>query len=193
MLKKDPAYLARNHMTLFRVEGSRKILVRANTVNWNKADSDRDKFMIIQQAGKHNSLGRIKFIFPNSYDQYLHDTPAKSLFNHPVRTYSHGCVRVQHPEILAAYLLSPNWKLPLKTGEFPKSQSADKIIYLPAPVIIKIGYFTAWIDEKGVLQFRPDIYQLDKKGDPQPPEISAHAFDSTPDWIRKVFPHKTIP
>ena len=181
MLKKDPAYLARNHMTLFRVEGSRKILVRANTVNWNKADSDRDKFMIIQQAGTHNSLGRIKFIFPNSYDQYLHDTPAKSLFNHPVRTYSHGCVRVQQPEILAAYLLNENWEPPLKPFGLTKYKSVDKIIYLPAPLTIRIAYFTAWVDGKGVLQFRPDIYQLDKKGNTQPPEISAQAFDSTPD------------
>jgi L,D-transpeptidase YcbB len=159
----DPAYLARNHMSLYRMAGSRQTPLSPHTINWNKADPARDKFMVIQQAGPHNALGKIKFIFANPFDQYLHDTPAKSLFNHPVRTYSHGCVRVQHPDILATYLLNLDWELPLKTAALPKSRTVDKIIYLPAPVNIKIGYFTAWVDENGVLQFRPDIYRLDKQ------------------------------
>lgn len=163
MLRRDPAYLDRNHMRLYRQQGSRRIPVSVHAIDWHQADPDRDKLVVIQQAGTRNALGKIKFIFPNSSDQYLHDTPVKSLFTHPVRTYSHGCVRVQDPEILAGYLLSTNWESPVVPGRLPKSREVDKIIFLPEPVNIQIGYFTAWVDEKGILQFRPDIYQLDKK------------------------------
>jgi murein L,D-transpeptidase YcbB/YkuD len=72
-------------------------------------------------------------------------------------------VRVQHPELLAGYLLSADWEHPVKTSQLPKSKQVNKIISLPEPVDIHIGYFTAWVNEKGILQFRPDIYQLDKK------------------------------
>lgn len=171
MLRRDPGYLARNHMRLYRQKGSRRIPVWVHAINWRHADPDRDQLMIIQQAGPKNALGKIKFIFPNPSEQYLHDTPVKSLFTHPVRTYSHGCVRVEHPEILAGYLLSTDWASPVKPARLPRSKQADKIIYLPEPVHVQIGYFTAWVNEKGILQFRPDIYQLDEKSKkPSPPE-----------------------
>lgn len=163
MLRKDPGYLARNQMRLYRQEGSRRIPLPVHAIDWHQADPGRDKLMIIQQAGPENALGKIKFIFPNPNDQYLHDTPYKSLFAHSVRTYSHGCVRVQHPEILAGYLLNADWDLPVKPAQLPRSRQLDKVIYLPAPVDIKMGYFTAWVDEMGILQFRPDIYKLDQK------------------------------
>jgi L,D-transpeptidase YcbB len=173
MLRRDAGYLARNHMLLYRLEGSRRIPVPVHAINWQRADVDRDKLMVIQQAGPENALGTMKFIFPNPHDQYLHDTPYKSLFSHPVRTYSHGCVRVQQPEVLAGFLLSTDWEFPVKPARLPRSRQVDKIISLPAPVNIRMGYFTAWVNEKGILQFRPDIYQLDKKSKkPQPRQLS---------------------
>jgi L,D-transpeptidase YcbB len=168
MLRRDPAYLARNHMILYRVRGNRREVISPYSVNWNQALPVHQQYQIIQQAGRQNALGKIKFIFPNPFDQYLHDTPVKSLFSHPIRTYSHGCVRVQNPQILAAYLLSGNWAQPLKVRELPRSTTANKIISLPVPVHIQIGYFTAWVDESGVLQFRPDIYRLDRKSNRLP-------------------------
>jgi murein L,D-transpeptidase YcbB/YkuD len=169
LVKNDPAYLDRNHLAVYRLAGTRRTRVSARSINWDQADPGQDRFMVIQEAGKHNSLGSIKFIFYNTYEQYLHDTPYKMLFSHPVRTYSHGCVRVEQPEILAAYLLSPDWALPLNTGALPRTREVDKIIYLPAPVPLRIGYFTAWVNEKGILQFRPDIYGLDKNVNPSIP------------------------
>jgi murein L,D-transpeptidase YcbB/YkuD len=163
MLRNDPGYLARNQMRLYRQEGSRRIPVPVEAINWHQADPDRDSLVVIQQAGPKNVLGKMKFIFHSPSEQYLHDTPVKSLFTHPVRTYSHGCVRVQHPEILAGYLLSADWEHPVKPARLPTSKEGDKIIYLPEPVYIKIGYFTAWVNEKEILQFRPDIYQLDEQ------------------------------
>lgn len=162
ILRKDPQYLARNRMLLYRVKGAKKYPISVKSVKWQTADPERDKLMIIQSPGKDNALGRIKFIFDNPYQIYLHDTPEKSIFNHQVRDYSHGCVRVQNPELLAAYLLNQNWpKTLLWPLEFEES-TAEKMVYLPKPLPIKIGYFTSWVNEKGALQFREDIYKLDK-------------------------------
>lgn len=165
ILRKDPRYLARNHMQVYRISGDRKIRLSALDLNWHEADPARDTFAIIQSAGPKNVLGRVKFIFHNLHDQYLHDTPFKSLFNHPVRAYSHGCVRVQDPDILAAYLMSDIWTGPVKKGRLPYAGHEEKTVFLPRPVPLQVGYFTAWADEQGKLQFRPDIYQLDQ---PQP-------------------------
>jgi murein L,D-transpeptidase YcbB/YkuD len=173
ILKKDPAYLSRNHMELVRQAESRQAPLSPYQINWRKADPEKDKFMIIQQPGAHNSLGRIKFIFHNTNTQYLHDTPAKTLFQHPVRAYSHGCVRVQEAEMLAAYLLQPDWETALQPSQAASFQRTNKIIYLPEPVNVKIAYFTAWVDEKGILNFRPDLYQLD--GLKQEPGLSQAA------------------
>lgn len=162
ILRKDPHYLARNHMRVYRLSGGNKIRLSAQAINWQKADPARDNFAIIQSPGSKNALGRVKFIFHNPHDQYLHDTPFKTLFSHPVRAYTHGCVRVQHPEVLAAYLMSDNWAGPVKKGRIPHAGSIDKTVFLPRPLPLKIGYFTAWADEQGKLQFRPDIYQLDQ-------------------------------
>ncbi|GEO04708.1 amidase [Adhaeribacter aerolatus] len=162
ILRKDPHYLARNQMKLYRIKGAKKYLIPVKSINWQTADPDRDALMIIQSPGKDNALGRIKFIFDNPYQIYLHDTPEKSIFNHELRDYSHGCVRVQNPEILAAYLLNQNWQKTLPWPlEFEES-TVEKIVYLPKPLPIKIGYFTSWVNEKGILQFREDIYKIDK-------------------------------
>ena len=116
---------------------------------------------IRQKPGPKNALGKIKFLFPNSYDIYFHDTPAKSLFKKNKRAFSHGCIRLSNPVQLAQYLLKdqPGWDLS-KIQEAMNSEE-EKFVTLKKPVPVLITYYTAWVDEQGILNFREDIYDHD--------------------------------
>lgn len=118
---------------------------------------------IRQRPGAGNSLGQVKFVFPNEHGIYLHDTPAKSLFQYPKRTFSHGCIRLAEPAKLAQYLLRnvPGWT----TEKIEKAMKSGKEqwVKLPAPVAVSLTYVTAWVDKEGLLQLRQDIYGLDKR------------------------------
>jgi murein L,D-transpeptidase YcbB/YkuD len=119
--------------------------------------------VIRQKPGPRNSLGRVKFLFPNSFNIYFHDTPAKSLFEKDKRAYSHGCIRLAEPEKMANYLLrnNPEWT-PERISEAMNS-GTEKFVKLKDPVPVVITYYTAWVDEQGRLNFRDDIYQHDSK------------------------------
>lgn len=116
-----------------------------------------------QKPGPDNALGLIKFLFPNNFHMYLHDTPAKSLFNAEKRTFSHGCIRVQEPKRLAEFLLrnEPDWDSLKITQAMNAGKERFYTIKYPIPVFI--GYFTAWVGRDGKLNFRGDIYGHDKK------------------------------
>lgn len=118
---------------------------------------------IRQRPGVGNSLGQVKFVFPNEHGIYLHDTPAKSLFQYPKRTFSHGCIRLAEPAKLAQYLLrnAPGWTI----EKIEKAMNAgdEQWVKLPVPVSVSLTYVTAWVDNEGLLQLRQDIYGLDKR------------------------------
>jgi L,D-transpeptidase YcbB len=118
--------------------------------------------VIRQKPGEKNSLGRVKFLFPNSFDIYFHDTPAKSLFSKDKRAFSHGCIRLSDPEKMANYLLKDDkeWT-PEKIREAMMS-GKEKFVKLKEPVPVFITYYTAWVDENGALNFRDDIYKHDE-------------------------------
>jgi murein L,D-transpeptidase YcbB/YkuD len=122
----------------------------------------RDGLPVVRQKpGDKNSLGKVKFLFPNSFNIYFHDTPAKSLFNQDVRAYSHGCIRLSEPAKLADYLLKddPNWTEE-KINEAMNS-GIQEFVAVKAPVPVFITYYTAWVDANGKLNFRNDIYGHD--------------------------------
>ncbi|KAA9038649.1 L,D-transpeptidase family protein [Ginsengibacter hankyongi] len=124
----------------------------------------RDGLPVVRQKpGDKNSLGKVKFLFPNSFNIYFHDTPAKSLFNSNVRAFSHGCIRLSEPEKLADYLLrdDPKWT-PEKINEAMNSGD-EKFVSLKTPAPVFITYYTTWVDENGRLNFRNDIYGHDKE------------------------------
>lgn len=118
--------------------------------------------VVRQLPGPDNSLGRVKFLFPNSFNIYFHDTNAKDLFNKDKRAYSHGCIRLAEPEKMAQYLLrnDPEWTSE-KIGEAMNS-GEEKTVRLKKPVPVFISYYTAWVDEDGRLNFRDDIYKHDE-------------------------------
>lgn len=116
-----------------------------------------------QKPGNNNSLGQVKFLFPNSFNIYLHDTPAKSLFSEDQRAFSHGCIRLSEPRKLATYLLrnDKNWN----DASITEAMNAgkEKYVTLAKTVPVFIAYLTAWVDRAGELQFRNDIYNRDNR------------------------------
>lgn len=142
-MQKNPNYLARNNMEQTGFSNGLPI--------------------IRQKPGAKNALGRVKFIFPNSYNIYFHDTPAKSLFEKEKRAFSHGCIRLAEPKKLAEYLLrnQPEWTAQKISAAM--NASKEKWVTLKEPVPVIITYFTSWISKDGLLNFRDDIYGHDEK------------------------------
>jgi L,D-transpeptidase YcbB len=118
---------------------------------------------IRQKPGPKNSLGLVKFLFPNTNSIYLHDTPSKSLFNEEKRAFSHGCIRVAKPKELANLILKddPNWS-PEKINA-AMNGGKEKWCTLKQKIPVYIGYFTAWVDDDGTINFFKDIYERDNR------------------------------
>lgn len=116
-----------------------------------------------QKPGPKNSLGLVKFLFPNSYDIYLHDTPSKSLFGENNRAFSHGCIRLSEPQRFAEYLLrnDPSWDKQKIVAAM--NSGKEKYVTLKQPVPVFIAYFTSWVDSEGKLNFRDDVYGRDQR------------------------------
>jgi L,D-transpeptidase YcbB len=158
---RDPHYLSRQGIEVLRVSSKGAETVDASDVDWDSADAVRG-LVFRQKPGDGNALGHVKFLFPNPYNVYLHDTPADSLFAKPGRAFSHGCIRVEEPETLAKYVLkdSPDWD---DESIFAAMRSGvEKRVKLKKKIPVHITYFTAWVDENSGLHFQPDIYGYDK-------------------------------
>lgn len=162
-VQKDPSYLKRANFSVYKRENGRKVRVDSAEVDW--ANAEAKDYFFSQNSGGGNSLGRIKFMFPNKHSVYIHDTPSKHLFKRDVRAYSHGCVRLENPFELAVTLLEkaggPKWDM--KTIKSKASGGEPKTVKLKERVPIYLYYLTAWVDEQGQLQFRKDIYDYDRK------------------------------
>ncbi len=118
---------------------------------------------IRQRPGPGNSLGKVKFLFPNSFDIYFHDTPAKSLFEKDKRAYSHGCIRLSEPKKMAAYLLQDDAKWTSAAIDAAMNAGEEKHVRLKESVPVLITYYTAWVDEQGLLHFAGDVYGHDEQ------------------------------
>ena len=155
---RDPGYLTRNNMEVFR--GTTR--VDESEVNWGSPDELR-KLVFRQRPGAGNALGRVKFLFPNPYNVYLHDTPAQSLFARTGRAFSHGCVRVEEPEALAKYVLrgDAEWDEPRMLAAM--RSGVEKYVRLKETIPVHIVYFTVWVDERNAVHFLPDVYGYDDK------------------------------
>lgn len=154
-LQSDPGYLQRRNMRLVGAD--------ASTVDWTTVTPSTFPGRIVQNPGRSNALGKVKFMFPNNFAIYLHDTPSKRLFNRDVRAYSHGCVRVEKPYELAAYLLKDQKEDPAGFFQRMLKSGKERHVRLDTPLPIHLTYRSAWIDDAGVEQFRGDIYKRDRK------------------------------
>ncbi|MGE3875726.1 MAG: L,D-transpeptidase family protein, partial [Parvibaculaceae bacterium] len=107
-----------------------------------------------------NALGKVKFMFPNRFNVYLHDTPAKSLFDRDLRIFSHGCMRVQNPLDLAALLLAgEGWTR--ERIDATIAAGGQRIITLKTRIPVHVTYLTAWVNKDGAVNFRRDPYNRD--------------------------------
>ncbi|MDB5202588.1 MAG: L,D-transpeptidase family protein [Ferruginibacter sp.] len=118
--------------------------------------------VVRQLPGEKNSLGKVKFLFPNSFDIYFHDTPAKSLFDKDKRAYSHGCIRLSDPTKLANYVLKDDASWGPENIQAAMNSGEQQFVKLKKPIPVLITYYTAWVDDAGALHFADDIYGHDK-------------------------------
>ena len=163
-LTDDPTYLTRQEIRVFDVDIRAE--VDPTSIDWEQVSADENSpYFFRQDAGPGNPLGRIKFLFPNSFDVYLHDTPAGALFDPRVRTFSSGCIRVEKAMQLGEYLLRASGaEDDVTLGEKlarARQEWREISITLPAPVPVHLVYWTAWIGREGDIQFRPDVYERD--------------------------------
>jgi murein L,D-transpeptidase YcbB/YkuD len=160
-VQRDPDYLAANRFRVFSGWGGDAREIDPQTIDWPGLSKRNFPYRLRQDPGPANSLGRVKFMFPNKYNVYLHDTPARALFSRPVRAFSSGCIRVEDPLGLAGYLLkdTPRWN-PVRLSEILESE-IDFTVKLPAPIPVHLEYWTAWVGSDEQIHFRKDIYTRD--------------------------------
>jgi murein L,D-transpeptidase YcbB/YkuD len=158
----DPSYLDSQNIEVVRVSDNRASVVDPATLDWED-EGALEGLRFRQRPGSSNALGFVKFMFPNPYDVYVHDTPADRLFGRLGRAFSHGCVRVEEPMALAKYVLrdQADWTPEAITTAMHAGE--EKHVKLRAPIPIHIQYFTAWVDGNGGLHFRDDVYGYDAK------------------------------
>jgi murein L,D-transpeptidase YcbB/YkuD len=137
-------------------------LLRKNPSYLKKHNMEWSNGIIRQRPGPTNSLGRIKFLIPNRYSVFLHDTPIKSLFEKRVRTFSHGCIRLNDAKKLALYLMQKEKDWDSIRLENAINENKEKKVELSTPIPVYVSYLTAWVDENGILQLRDDIYGRNK-------------------------------
>ena len=156
-LKKDPKYLAKHNMIIMNYSGK---VIDPSTLDFKKMSSRDFHYVVRQNAGPNNSLGQVKFIFPNSYSVYIHDTPARSLFNREKRAFSHGCLRLDKKWDLFFSLVDDSEWTQERLDEVLKSGKTTRV-NLKNPIDVVILYWTAGADKQNNLYFDEDIYDRD--------------------------------
>jgi murein L,D-transpeptidase YcbB/YkuD len=164
LIKANPDYLAQQNYALLQGWGADERVIDPATVDWPAVTRNDFPYRLRQAPGPFNALGRVKFMFPNKFSVYLHDTPARELFGRDARAFSSGCIRLERPLDLAETLLAaePGWSrtaidAALATGR-------EQTVRLGRPVPVHLLYWTAWVDPAdGTLNFRDDIYGRDTR------------------------------
>jgi murein L,D-transpeptidase YcbB/YkuD len=159
--RKNPKYFAKNDFIVKRIPLEEKQILDPNAPDGSMITEKTYEYQLRQKPGPKNALGRIKFMFPNPFSVYLHDTPSKDLFKRTVRTYSHGCIRIEKPLELAEYVLRGSEKWTRNTIDAALIKRKEQTVWLPESIPVYIQYWTAWVDADGMLQFRDDIYGYD--------------------------------
>jgi murein L,D-transpeptidase YcbB/YkuD len=158
-LLNGPEYLTTRKMILLRPDGSE---LPYEEIDWSTVSKDNFPYMVRQSPGSGNALGRVKFMFPNVYNVYLHDTPSKATFARDARDISSGCIRLEKPFDLALILLAdqPEWT----SDNIRKAMQRDteQAVKLKVPIDVVITYLTAWSDGTDRIQFRKDVYNRDE-------------------------------
>jgi murein L,D-transpeptidase YcbB/YkuD len=160
-IKADPGYLAANNFEMLSDWSEGATVLDPYTIDWSTVRPETFAYKLRQGPGPGNALGHIKFMFPNPFNVYLHDTPARSLFAKDQRSFSHGCIRVESPETFASFVLAkqPGWSQQQIHDAITTGQR--QIVPLAEPLPVHIAYLTAWVNKDGSVNFRRDVYGRD--------------------------------
>jgi len=158
----DPGYLERNHMQVLSGWDEDASVMDPASIDWQAMAQGRFPYRIRQKPGPQNALGQVKFMFPNEFSVYMHDTPARALFQREVRTFSHGCIRLSRPFELAQHLLGDQgWSAERIQQVLARGERT--VVPLRRHVPVHVTYLTAWMHEDGRVQFRPDVYERNQR------------------------------
>lgn len=163
LLKSDPGFVARQGYALLEGWGASETVVDPLTVDWATVTAKNFRFRLRQSPGPYNALGRVKFMFPNEFSVYLHDTPSRDLFLRDSRPFSSGCIRLERPLELAELLLAANPSWNRAAIDRAIGTGKETLVRLPKGVPVHLLYWTAWVDADDILQLRDDIYSRDTK------------------------------
>lgn len=160
-MKASPDYLQQKNLTMIRSWRDRTE-ISPDMVEWSNVNPHTFPYEFMQRPGSGNALGNVKFLMPNDYSVYLHDTPTRSLFNKAKRNLSSGCVRVEKAAELAEYVLDYQQRPSWRNYQQLVSDGSTDTITLPRKLDVDVTYVTAWVDENNQLQLREDIYGYDR-------------------------------
>jgi len=163
-IKRDAAFLSKEKIRVFEGWGAEAREIDPAAIDWQKIKGADLEFHFRQDPGPQNALGRIKFMLPNPFDVYLHDTPAQELFDKTRRAFSHGCIRIEKPLDLAVYLLKndPNWPPEKISSALSESAASEQTVRLPEPIKVHVLYWTVWLGADDQIYFSADIYGRDE-------------------------------
>ncbi len=162
LARRDPAYLRRERIHVFR-DSAGGIEIDPAAVDWSQVSESTFTFQLRQEPGGTNPLGGVKFYLPSRFNVFIHDTPHRALFRQPVRTASHGCIRVERAADLAAYLLDNPARWPRDSIRLAMNRLESRWVALAHPVPVHLWYWTAWAEADGTVEFRPDVYGWDQR------------------------------
>jgi murein L,D-transpeptidase YcbB/YkuD len=161
LIRKDPGYLAREHIVATRDSAGVSREVDPATIDSAMMADTVRPLRLTQAPGNNNPLGGVKFVFRNRFGVRIHDTPDRALFRESVRTFSHGCVRVERAAELASSLLADTLRWPLDSVRARMNQASQQSVPLSIPISVHLAYWTAWVAGDGAVQFRADVYGWD--------------------------------
>jgi murein L,D-transpeptidase YcbB/YkuD len=163
LIKKDLNYLEEQKIRVLKGWGTDEKEIDPATIDWSKIGVSNFDFKLRQDSGPMNALGKVKFMFPNRFNVYLHDTPARELFAKTVRMFSSGCIRIEKPLDLALYCLREDPRWTRESISIAMNRTSEETVHFPEKIRIHLLYWTAWVDEDGTVHFRDDIYGRDRR------------------------------
>jgi len=161
VIRKNPLYLTQQHIKVFENWSEDAPEINPASINWYRMNTNYFPYRLRQDPGPLNALGRIKFMFPNKFSVYLHDTPQRSLFKRASRDFSSGCIRIEKPVELAKYLLQNDSQWPNQKITETIESGVTTVVRIKDPIPVHLLYWTAWVTETGTVHFGNDIYDRD--------------------------------
>lgn len=161
-VNKDVSYLKERKIRVYQAWGAEAKEIDPQTIDWSTISAENVPYRFRQDPGPLNALGRVKFMFPNPFGVYLHDTPSRELFVRADRAFSSGCIRVEKPLDLAEYVLRSDSKWTRAAIIGAMEGGFEQTVSLPELVDVYLLYWTAWADEDGTIHFRKDLYGRDR-------------------------------